>query len=30
MDTTLLWQLVDTSMKIGVGALIATMFGIIL
>jgi len=30
MDTTLLWQLVDTSMKIGVGALIATMFAVLI
>jgi len=30
MDTTLLWQLVDTSMKVGIGILIATMFAILL
>ena len=30
MDSTIIWQLLDTSIKVGVGALIASLFAIIL
>lgn len=30
MDTSIIWQLIDTSIKIGIGALIATMLAIML
>ncbi len=30
MDTSILWQLIDTSMKVGVGVLIATMCAILI
>lgn len=30
MDTSIIWQLIDTSIKIGIGILIATMFAIVI
>lgn len=30
MDTTFIWQLIDTSMKIGIGAIIASMFAMLI
>ena len=30
MDSSIMWQLIDTSVKVGIGILIATMFAVML